>query len=181
MPIANSSDLIRVLNPLLSKVVSNVEGQVRTLLREYIVKYTYQWDTEVQFQINPGEDDAVESGTINRYYFDKTGVPTYQFLNAWVWEKLSSRLNIVSSRLFNDPTLMAYDPSKYLHGSEETGDVRSEMADILNIAGGNKGDFPNKKQRMPYWDLLIEELFANDRLDDMFYIAMSEEMGQFMY
>jgi len=173
--IRQKGDFVKLMNPILSKVINNMEKDIRSILREYITKYVYDYGTTMNADSYSDDDNEypTEPSKLNRVYWNGTGMPTYEFLNAWIWEKVSSNVSSITTRLFNDPTLMRYDPETYLHGSNSTGDMRKELANILNVDGVSSGDFP-LKERKPYWDYLIEDLFDKGLMDAIFYKACED-------
>jgi hypothetical protein len=84
-------------------------------------------------------------------------MPTFQFFRAFKWRKIDKNSDGISRELFYDWKSMQYDPSTFLHGDPKRGDMREELADILNVDGTSAGYFQVKK-RKPFWDITISEV-----------------------
>lgn len=141
--IVNDMQLKKMLNMVGLEVIRLASGRVHMMLLEYIMKYTYEY------------------GGDNVSYYDETGKPTYEFLDSWFVNKLKINSDIIAAKVMQDWQSMSYDPDTYLHGSSYTGDVRKELANILNVDGISAGDFsgyPNSKVRRAYFDILLKDL-----------------------
>jgi len=160
MQIHNDFELQAYLNSVANQVINIVTGKVHMMLVEYIMKYTYEY-----------------GGLPNMDYYDESGYPTYEFMDSWFSEKIKTTLDSVIYRVAQDWQGMSYDPDTFLHGSKYTGDVRKQLADILNVDGVSGGDFSggeNSKPRRAYFNLLLKDL--ND--GEMFKM-LDEEFAKF--
>jgi len=167
--IKNVGDFQRFGLPIVSTVLEEVQKKVRIILLDNITKYTYEF----------GRPDGSEMfDMLNISYHDETGKPTFEFYLSWEWQILSSTTDRIVRELFSNSDAMTFDPATFLHGSEETGDVRDKLPAILNVDGVSAGDFsdrPHAKVRKPYWDITIDELFNQGRLKEI----VDEEFAKF--
>jgi hypothetical protein len=99
-------------------------------------------------------------------------MPTFQFFRAFKWKKLVRSGGMISRELFYDWQSMKYDPKTFLHGNPKQGDMRDELADMLNVTGKDRGYFGGK-EREPFWNITMAELFSGDTLRVLFEMAMS--------
>lgn len=141
--ITNEAQLLNMFQSVAKEVIRESSNRILDMLIKYIYKYTYEY------------------GGDNVEYYDGSGTPTYEFVESWFVNKMTGTANRVASQVMQDWMSMSYDPDTYLHGSKYTGDVRKELADILNVDGVSAGDFSgyeNSKVRRAYFDILLKDL-----------------------
>jgi hypothetical protein len=97
----------------------------------------------------------------NRYYYNKTGKPTFEFLHAWDWTAINSTISEITRTLFYDYTKMHFDAKTYLHGDEFHGDLREKLAELLNVEGWDEENAFGGAQRHPYWTDYIDKMFSS--------------------
>lgn len=159
MEIRNSSQLNLALSKIAERVISNVSAQVLKYLRENIIKYVYEY------------------GSSNEIYHAGSGEATYEFYNSFEWKEIKRNVAILSKELFYNYSKMNYDKNTWLHGSDpakikkQGGDARKFLADILNVEGLTSSLWISKPRR-PYWDITIDELFNNRKIDKMFDVEL---------
>jgi hypothetical protein len=157
MDIPNDSVLVGVLNSIASDVINTVSDKILIQLKNDIERDVYLF-----------------GGFPNRFYYMGMGIPTFQFEKSWKWDVIKQDLMSTVKTLFEDYMSMVFEPQNYLHGSELGGDRRSELADDLNVSGiAKNSDFPGK-ERAPYWDNFIREMFDEGQIDAWF----SEELSK---
>jgi hypothetical protein len=145
--IKNNNQLVKLFSTIATAIIFQVSEEVLEILRKNIEDYTY------------GELPNIE-------YYDGTGKPTYQFLNAFEFTKIKKQLNTVLTELWYDWMSMEYDGETWLHGYPGE-DNRQTLADILNV-DDYLGFSSHGKPRKPYWDITINELFNGGRLEKLF-------------
>jgi hypothetical protein len=153
MPITNSAQMMTMMSDVASNVIRDVSGDMLQVLYDDIMKYTY---------------DPLP----NAYYWKGSGMPTFQFMEAFQLSNIQKNLNEIVSELFYNWESMEYDPDTYLHSSPFSGDMRERLADILNVDGST--GFSNKI-RHPYWNNFIKEMFNEGGLEKLFDKYMVEE------
>jgi hypothetical protein len=153
MEIINDIQLATELTKLTETAINNVSDKVLTLLRDNIIKLVYELDYWP-----------------NRYYYDNSGIPTYEFLNAFKWEAIKNNITDVSRLLFYDWLSMRTDPSTFLHSDPNSSDNRESLAEALDVEGYDNG-FLGGKLRGAYWKNTMDELLSGT-LDDWFRIEM---------
>lgn len=172
--ITSPTQLKAALKNIAKDAINEVAPEVLERLQSNIIDYTYSFDPAPR-----------------TWYYDKTGVPTYEFLNAFMWRRgwTTDTPNEVSKELYYNYESMEYEPEKYKHGSEEFGDVRKYLADILNVSGfdafsnwAGKGRVETGRLRAPYWDNTIRDLFSSAEggtaeLDTLFTKAFRKRGG----
>lgn len=157
MEMINQDQLILAMNGIAEQVIIIVSEKVLQQLQENINKYTYEY-----------------GGYPNKDYYHGFGIPTFQFKRAWELSNIKKEILNVTRELFHNWAKMDYEPDFYLHGSEEYGDVREMLAEYLNVSG-NAPTSVFYKERQPYWDITMEELFGGGGLEKMF----SQELSKF--
>jgi hypothetical protein len=105
----------------------------------------------------------------NKMYYNNTKNATFQFYRAFRWKKIERSLTEVKRELFYDWESMRTDPATFLHADPSGTDMREQLADILNVSG-EAGD----KQRQPFWDITIADLFAAGGIKDLFDSALNK-------
>jgi len=156
VPITNDLELTAMMSTIASDVIKKVSKGVLSTLQEHIWEDTY--------------------GKLpNAWYYDYSGIPTFQFKNAFQFTEVEQKINEIVSELFYNWQSMDYDLEKFLHGSPETGDMREKLADILNVSGIS--GFSNKN-REPYWDNFIGDMFDRGGLEKLFDVYMKREFGK---
>lgn len=154
--IKNNTMLVKMLSKVASEVIFQVSSDMLEVLANDIMEYTY--------------------GVLpNAYYYNGTGMPTFQFLEAFKLSDVQQKMNEIVTELYYDWQTMDYDPSTYLHGTTWSGDLRQELADILNVSGYT--GFSNK-DREPYWDIFIQDMFSGG-LEKLFDKYTKQEFKKF--
>jgi len=160
MQIKNDWDMYSILSNVLVKVIKTVSEKVTYDLSQSILENTYRyWD----------------GGIPNKYYVGGTGEPTYEFLTAFHFDEIVNNMKEVFSELFYDWKTMRYDPIYSIHGSQSYGDMREVLAEWLNTEGISGW---MEKERKPYWDIFIEDEFANGKIKKYFDEAIREEFAK---
>lgn len=157
MPITNDEQMLAMMSLIASDVIKKVTDDMLFVLQQHILDETY---------------DPLP----NIYYYNGSGKPTYQFEHAFKFHDIESSMNEVVSELYYDWQRMDYDPDTYLHGSPYNGDMREQLAEILNTNGST--GFSNKV-RQPYWDNFISEMFDNNGLEKLFDIYTKQEFMKY--
>ena len=151
--IKNDEELLKVFSGTIREIIRRVVLDILYVLQDYIIEYTY--------------------GELPNYiYYNKTGYPTYQFLDAFTFSNIKQKLNNFISKLYYDWQTMDYDPDTLLHGDRESGDLRQELADILNT------DIDLNKPRSPYWDIFIADMFDKHGIENLFDKYTKLEFGK---
>ena len=158
MPITNDAEMTAMISKIASKVVWQVSGDMLEVLAGYIWRETYG-----------------ESSPPNLYYYNGSGYPTEQFLNAFKLTNVEQKLNEIVTELYYSWQSMDFDADTFLHGSPWSGDMREALADILNVDGSTGF---STKVRQPYWDDFIEEMFDRGGLDNLFDKYIAQEFGK---
>jgi len=156
MPITNDEQMIMMLGGIASKVIEKVSTDMLFILKGYINDETY---TDVP----------------NAWYYNGDKKPTYQFREAFEFTKIENKMKQIVTELFYNWQEMSYDPDTFLHGSPWNGDMRQQLADILNVDGST--GFSNKI-RQPYWDDYIKAMFDQNGLTKLFDVYMRQEIGK---
>lgn len=156
MPIKNDMQMITMLGGIASKVIFKVSGDMLEVLANYIMKETY-------------------GDLPNIFYYNGSGMPTFQFLEAFKLTNVQQKLNEIVTELYYSWQSMDYDADTFLHGSPYNGDMREKLAEILNVDGST--GFSNKI-RQPYWDDFIIDMFDRGGLTKLFDKYMKEEFGK---
>ena len=158
MPARNNAELTAMLMPIASNVIKSASLDMIEMLANDIMEYTYEF-----------------GGLPNAYYYNGSGMPTFQFLEAFKLTDIEKNMNQAATKIFYDWAGMDYDPTTYLHGNPFSGDVREQLADILNI-DGEAGWMT--KARKPYWDIFIKQILDDGGAEKLFDRYMSEEFGK---
>lgn len=150
--IRTDDELLTVFLPIIEEVSDAVLERAEKLLKEHINADTYG---------NSKTDMGKPS--INEYYLDGTGTPSYEFRDeAWETKKIKQFTDTVIASIFYDGSKMSppSQNSPYLHGNYYKGIDRTDsLASILNVSGvADDADFISQKRRQPYWDKFEEEL-----------------------
>jgi hypothetical protein len=153
MPITNSAQMMTMMSDVASNVIKRVSAVMLNDLKERIWEDTYM-------------------PLPNIWYYNDTKTPTSQFKNAFKFDDIQQNLNEVVTELFYDWASMSYDPETYLHGSPSGGDMREQLAEILNVDGTTGF---SSKMRKPYWDNFIKEMFDEGGLEKLFDMYMKDE------
>ena len=104
-------------------------------------------------------------------YYDGSGYPTYQFLDAFTFTNIEQKLNNFVSELYYNWQSMDYDGATGLHGNPYDGDLREQLAGILNT------DSDINKPRKPYWDIFITDMFDGG-IEKLFDKYTKSEFGK---
>ena len=121
------------------------------LLQRMIWEKTYKYD---YFPNIVYYSENIESGERGN------AMPTFQFFRAFKWKNIDVGTDMVKRELFYDWASMQQNPKTGLHANMKRGDLRDELADILNQDYSAVGE----KSRKPFWDITINELFNNNLL-----------------
>jgi CRISPR/Cas system endoribonuclease Cas6 (RAMP superfamily) len=158
MQIKNDWDAYSVLSKIMVNVIQKVSEKVADDLHESIQQNTYEF-----------------GGLPNVFYYDGTKEPTYQFKNAFFFDDIVNNLKEIFSELNYHPEepYMSWD-KKTLHGNA-TDDMRKQLAEILNV---DDQFYYETKPRLPYWDIFIEDEFANGKIKKYFDQYMREEFAK---
>jgi len=148
MSYSNQKELDVAISKALEKCVNYLSDKMLKCLKDRIWEDTYSKDYYP-----------------NKVYVDD-GIPTFEFLNAFEFEGIKTRISEVSNKLFYNWMDMS-SPSMgrpYVHGNYEKGeDRRSDLASILNVTGKDGNNDFGGKERAPFWDNTIKEI--NDNFD----------------
>ena len=161
MLIHNNLELLSALEIIATTAINKVSKDTTRLLRQRIMEDTYTYDYYP-----------------NKFYYNGKKLPTFQFLNAFKWSgtKPGSQMGqrTVENTLAYDWESLVFDPATFLHGSFKWGDMRRDLAILLNVSGVAEGGIGNKN-RAPYWDNFLRELFSSDNwgLDASFKRALT--------
>lgn len=141
--ITTSLELSIILENIAEEVINDVAEEVLKIVKERIMLDVYKFD---YFP--------------NKRYWNDTGMPTFQFLNAFQWQNgFDRRIGGISKLFSYRPETMEYDPFTSLHGNL-IDDLREELAGILNVSGKDENNVYGGKRRQPYWDNILYELFS---------------------
>jgi hypothetical protein len=151
MDITGDDVLSMVLNSMAATVIANVSEKILALLKDFIMKDTY----------GSHPDDP------NRFYAGGSKSPTYGFLDAFKWKPIENTIKSVTRELFYDYLGMNYFGSAFVHGSPDD-DRREELADDLNVLGIDLNNDWGGKERKPFWNDAIFELFQEDQITKWF-------------
>jgi len=140
--ITNDIELAAVLNEIVDKIMPIVQKNISEELHENILKWVYY-----------------EDYFPNKYYYNKTGIPTWQFLNSFLWKDNPISTLGSSKILYYAWETLSFDPLTALHGSERGGDARENLAEILDVEGYDKGIFGGKL-RGAFWKNTMDDLLS---------------------
>jgi len=155
--ITSGAVLAKRLSEIAESVILSASKDILNLLQKRIMEDTYLYDT------NP-----------RTWYYDKTGKPTYEFLNSFRWKDVSNTVVEVTRELFYNWESMSYNAAKFKHGSFLSGDMRKQLADILNVNGIDTPNDWGGRERLAYWDNFLDDLFNSTRLVNMFKKYLSK-------
>ena len=153
MPIKNNDELLKAFSWIVREIVRKVMLDMLKELEDDINKYTY------------GQLPNVD-------YYDGSGYPTFQFLDAFTFTNVENKLNTFVSELYYNWQTMDYDGATGLHGNPYDGDLRHQLADILNT------DYDINKPRQPYWDIFITDMFDGGGIEKLFDKYTKSEFGK---
>lgn len=150
--IRTDEELLTVFLPIIEEVSEATMKRAEKLLKEHINVDTYG---------NSKTDMGRPS--INEYYLDGTGTPSYEFRdNAWEIKQVKHMVDTTIMSLFYDGDNLTHPTpnSPYLHGNYYKDIDRTDsLASILNVSGvAGDADFITQKRRRPYWDNFEKEL-----------------------
>ena len=140
--ITNEAELMIALNEIVAEVMPSIQKNISDELDKNILQYVY-----------------FEDYYPNKYYYNKTGIPTFGFRKAFQWEDDPLSRAAISKILYYNWESMVSDPSTYLHGDPKHGDNREELADDLNVSGYDNGILGGKI-RARYWDITMDDLLS---------------------
>jgi hypothetical protein len=156
MPITNDWDMYNVVSKVMVKVIEDVTNLMMIELEDSIEKNTYKFDYYP-----------------NKIYYNGRKTPTRQFEHAFHFDGITNNLKEVFTELSYHWEEMDFDADTLLHGSDLYGDVREKLAEILNVDG-----LAGMKERQPYWDIFIDDMFQNGKLKRAFDQAMKVEFAK---
>lgn len=155
--INNSTELSFALEHIAQVAMEKVSEDSLKRLKMLIMMYTYTWDYYP-----------------NKYYYNGKKTPTFQFREAFAWDGIKTSFQTapktIENTLVYDWRSMKFDPVTFLHGSFKYGDMRENLAELLNVSGVAEGGI-GQKERGPYWDVFIDEMFSGNgawSLDSLF-------------
>lgn len=160
MAIRTDEDLEKIFDPIIKDVINSISERAMKLLIQHINTDTYG--------INKTEEGKP---TINDYYLNGTGTPSYEFRDI-AWDKKvlkQGMIDYIGSIIYDGDRMTAPSQSSpYLHGNFNKGeDRRSALADYLNVNGIDiDNDFGGKKRRA-FWDNFEKEL--EEKIGNWFY------------
>jgi hypothetical protein len=103
----------------------------------------------------------------NADYARHTGDPTGEFRESWTTMQ-THHGDTHTAIIFNEPETMSFDPYYNIHGSYLKGDLREDLAGILNEGTGGSQWYNSPR---PYWDEFIK-LLQNGFTDKAFQSAL---------
>lgn len=151
MAIKTDEDLLTVFVPIMEEVVEAIMERAKKLLQQHINADTYGIGRN-----NMGKP------SINDYYLDGTGIPSYEFRDlAWDIKQVKHMVDTAISSIFYNGDNLSH-PSQtfpYLHGNYNKDIDRTDsLASILNVSGvAGDADFITHKKREPFWDNFEKE------------------------
>jgi hypothetical protein len=92
---------------------------------------------------------------------------------------IANTINSITRDLFYDFLGMNYFGEEYIHGSPLE-DRRAELAEDLNVLGVDLNNDWGGKERKPYWNDFIYELFEENKINEYFnneFEALGFEIG----
>jgi hypothetical protein len=152
MAIKNNAELLKAFSGIIREIVKKVILDMLYKLQDDIDEYTY------------GQLPNID-------YYNGSGYPTYQFKDAFIFNDVEQKLNNFVSELYYNWQSMDYDANTYLHGNPYDGDLRQQLADILNT------DSDINKPRKPYWDIFITDMFDKGGIEKLFDKYTKSEFG----
>lgn len=155
MPIKNNDELLKVFSGTIREIVRKVILDMLYKLQEDIDEYTYGQLPNQQYY----------------KYGGNPGYPTFQFKEAFTFSNIEQKLNNFVSELYYNWQSMDYDGATGLHGNLYDGDLREQLADILNT------DYDINKPRQPYWDIFITDMFDGG-IEKLFDKYTKSEFGK---
>jgi hypothetical protein len=183
--IRNDLILNQEMQNLIARVIDDVSKELMNILKEYIYNFVYLYDyfpnvayykptkkSEKKKQERLWNKPEVQSITWNRT--SRGALPTFQFLNSFQWKPMQILIGEVTKELFYNWQSMKYDPNTGLHGSEFFGDLREQLADILNVTGWDEKNIWGGKQRNEFWNNFMNDIFNEGNLKIMFTKSFSK-------
>lgn len=140
------------MQKICEEVIKKVSDELLFRLHNAIQKYTYR------------------SHGPNKYYYDGSRKPTYEFLNAFQLTNMESDLTQVTRSIFYNWQSMRADPDTWLHGSNIKGwypDAREQLADFLNKSGLSSS-LPISVNHEPFWSNFLDEWTENGKVFQLF-------------
>jgi len=158
MAIKTDEDLLTVFVPIMEEVVEAIMERAKKLLQQHINADTY----------GIGKNNMGKP-SINDYYLDGTGTPSYEFRDqAWDVKYIDDAIKGFSFSLVYDALNMTppSPSSPYFHGNYYGGrdgmrDRRKILAEVLNVNGIDSHNDWGGKKRKPYWDDFLKDLNQN--------------------
>lgn len=147
--IKTKKELEKVLSNKLEQVVNIIGKQIEEQLKKNIIEHVYN--------VEP-----------NKWYN-----PTYEFYNSFNWQNARKEIDgIVRGQILYDYLKMSLPVPDNIKGSQlpyqhgniwtKNKDIRSKLAEFLNIDGHNRGlPMFQGKQREPFFDITLEWIDEN--------------------
>lgn len=133
----------------MEEALEAITEEVLDLFRkEYIRKYVYN------------------SHGSNVDYHAGSGVPTYEFENAWDWTPIRRQVNSLVTELWYNPSRLTFDADTFKHGSiySRPEDVRASLMDILNKTGYSSSLWLSVSRDTAYWEQFLIDMFDSGKL-----------------
>jgi hypothetical protein len=163
LEIRNDAELSKAIGMVVKDVINEMADEILNILYDFIKKDVYD-------KYQP--------------YVYKRTVFTENFLNSWVQDvKSTGSYKQTIAKIFDNPEKMVFDESRYAHGSPDSGDVREDMARIIEEGLGGHYWFPKYRRdgsinpatvKRPFFSDTIKYLEKNGRLFQMFEKGMAK-------
>ena len=140
--ITNDLELIAALNDITNEVMPVVQKNISEELDKNIMSLVYELD---YFP--------------NKYYYNKTGQPTWQFRHAFQWMDDPMSMAGISKILYYNWGSLQADEATYLHADPTHGDNREMLAEYLDVEGYDNGILGGKL-RGAYWKNTMDDLLS---------------------
>ena len=145
--INNQKQFDKILQSALKLIIGYLQVKIEDCLKEHI------WNDVYRFDYFP-----------NEIYEDYSKYPSFQFLDAFVFEDIKILAKEVSSEMVYDWASMQTPTSShpYTHGNYYEGiDRRKSLAELLNVKCVDGGNDWGGKKRNAFWDETIKEINKN--------------------
>ena len=145
----NDKELLKIMNDIISDALTEVGEKVFEHLMNNLDKWIYNYNKP------------------NISYAYGKGEPTGDFKRSWTTMQTQNG-NEHKALIYNEPEEMRLDEYNHIHGSLSLGDLRNDLAAILNEGYGDKSNWWDSPR--PYWDELME-LISKGYVDKLFKSA----------
>jgi hypothetical protein len=148
MDIKNEQELNQLVEKLAREAIESITIEVLNLFKTYVYKHVYT------------------SHGSNAIYHDGSGLPTYEFMEAWQWSEIRKQLDVISTQMWFNPGRMDFDMDTFKHGSKYSTppDARASLMDILNKTGYSSSLWLSVSRKVAYWDEFISDMFDRGEL-----------------